>query len=150
MGILSWLTGKSRKQEEINPLPSDHVIAGRLATLIEFHLYQEPGGLALLLKPMCMVVLSKDGLVSLRWPSGPEFIHDTVSFAFLSDLPAFKDFVQTLSALSKLEGREALIKDWLKMMGPTAVDTIVAEALCEMKSKAAQRLAIAEKRLAQG
>ena len=88
MGILSWLTGKSRKQEEVNPFPSDHVLAGRLATLIEFHLCQEPGGLALLLKPTCMVVLGKDGTVGLRWPSGPEFVHDVVSFAFLSDLPA--------------------------------------------------------------
>ena len=147
MGVLSWLTGKRPKPEEINPLPSDHEIAGKLASLIDFHLYQEPGGLAQLLKPTCMVVLAKDGRISLRWPSGPEFVHDTVSFAFLSDLPAFKDFVQTMSALSKLEGREALIKDWLKMIGPTAVDTIVAEALREMKSKAAQRLAIAGKRL---
>ena len=59
----------------------------------DFDLYQEPGGLAQLLKPTCMVVLSKDGRVSLRWPSSPEFIQDTVSFAFLSDLPAFKNFV---------------------------------------------------------
>lgn len=137
MGFLSWLTGKIPKQEEINPPPSDHVIAGKIAGLIEFHLHdpEESGGLAQLLKPTCVVVLGKDGGVSLRWPSSPEFARDIVSFAFLHDLPAFTSFIQTLVELSKLENREALIKDWLQLMGPMTVDTITAEALSEMKSK---------------
>lgn len=154
MGILSWLTGKSSKQEEANPFPSDHVLAGKVASLIEFELFQDPGGLTRLLEPTCMVVLSKDGNVGLRWPSSPEdmqeLVHDIVSFAFINDLPGFKNLVETLSSFSELDGSEALIKDWLKLMGPSEIDTIAAEALCEMKSKAAQRLAIAEKPLAPG
>ncbi len=150
MGLLSWLTGKSPKQEESNPLPSDHVIVGKLASLIEFHLYHETGGLALLLKPTCAAVLGKDGSVGLRWPSSPEFVHDAVSFAFLNDLPAFNNFVQTFVELSKLEDRESLIKNQLQLMGPVTVDTIAAEALREMKSKAEQRQAIAGKLLTPG
>ena len=88
MGLQSWLTGKSPKQEEIKTFPSDHVIVGKIARLIEFQLYEEPGGLAELLKPTCATALGKDGGVSLRWPSSPESVHDVVSFAFLSDLPA--------------------------------------------------------------
>jgi hypothetical protein len=58
MGLLSWITGKSPKQEETNPFPSDHVIVGKIARLIEFQLYEEEGGLAELLKPTCALVLS--------------------------------------------------------------------------------------------
>jgi hypothetical protein len=151
MGLLSWLTGRNPKQEAINAFPSDRVIVGKIATLIELHLYEEQateGGLAQLLKPTCMAVLGKDGSVCLRWPSSPEFVRDIVSFAFLHDLPAFKGFIQGLTELSKLDNREALIKDWLLLMGPTAVDTIAAEALSEMKSKWRARRAAAGKALA--
>lgn len=153
MGFLSWVTGKRKNQEAINYFPSDHVIAGKIAGLIEFHLFgkeAKDGGLAQLLKPACMAVLGNDGSVSLRWPSTPDFVHDVVSFAFLSDLPAFKDFVQTLVDFTKLEDREALIKDWLQLMGPILVDTIAAEALREMRDKWKARRAIAGNSLPPG
>lgn len=152
MGFLSWLTDKNQNQEAINHFPSDHVIVGKIAGLIEFHLFDQgaTGGLAELLKPTCAAVLRKDGGVSLRWPSSPEFIQGTVSFAFLSDLPAFTGFVQALVELSKLENREIIIKDWLLSMGPTVVDTIAAEALREMKDKWRARRAIAGKSLPPG
>lgn len=150
MGFLSWLTGGSPKQEEINIFPSDSVIAGKIAQLIELHLYDEQateGGLAQLLEPTCMAVLGRDGRVSLRWPTSPEFVHDVVSFAFLSDLRAFTSFIQTLVKLSKLENREALTKDMLETMGPMVVDTIASEALGEMKSSWRARRAVGGKSL---
>lgn len=150
MGLLSWLTGKSPKQEESSPLLNDHVIVGKIASLIDFQLNQETEGLGELLKPTCMAVLRKDGSVSLRWPSRPEFEHDVVSFALINRLPAFNGFVQTIVELSKLENREEHIKNWLQLMGTRTVDTIAAEALCEMKSNAEQHQAIAGKRLTSG
>ncbi len=102
MGLLSWITGKSPKQEETNPFPSDHVIVGKIVRLIEFQLYEEEGGLAQLLKPTCALVLNIKGNVSLRWLSSKESLHDAMSFALLNRLPAFNGFVQTLSAFSNL------------------------------------------------
>ena len=123
MRFFSWFTSKSQLSEgETNPLPNDHEITERLA--IPIHSYcQEPGGLAQLLKPTCAVVLHTDGNVALHCPSGPAFIQGIVSFAFLHELPAFKNVMSTLSVLSKAEGSEILIKDWIKLSGPTEVDT---------------------------
>lgn len=147
MGFLSWLTGRSPKQEEIKHFPSDGEIAGKIATLIEFHLYEEDEGLDLLLKPTCMVVLKTDGGISLRWPSKPESMHDVVSFAFLNDLPAFTSFIQTIVGLSKSENGAALSKDVLQAIGPMTVDTIASEALCKLKSKWRARRAVGGKSL---
>lgn len=112
---------------------------------------KEPRGLEQLLQPTCMVVLGKDGSVSLRWPSSPEvmkeYVNDIVSFAFLNDLPAFKHFIETISSFSKLDGNKGLAADWLKLMGPMEVDNIVVEALRELKRKCEQRLARGEGQL---
>ena len=146
MGFLSRFIGKGVKpEEESNLLSSDQEIVGRLTALIYFNLCHDPGGLAQLLKPTCAVVLHKDGSVALHCPSGPAFVHEMMSFAFLHELPAFKDAAYTLSAFSKLDESGALVKDWITHKGPTAVDAIVAEILCELKSRAKQGLAGPEK-----
>lgn len=134
MGLLSWITGKGSKQEDTTSFPSDHVIIGKIANLIEYQLNEEEGGFAELLKPTCALVLNIKGNVSLRWLSSSESLHDAMSFALLNRLPTFNSFVQTLSAFSKLDDRQALTKDWLQLMGAVEVDTIAAEALHEMKN----------------
>lgn len=142
MGLFSWLRRRATSHEEENPFPSDHVIAGKIATLIDFHLHdpQTTGGLAQLLKPTCAVVLGKEGNVSLKWPSSPDFVREAISFVLLSELPAFKNFVQELAGLSQVKGGENVVNDWLQLMAPTMVDNIVAEAVQEMKSKCEARL----------
>lgn len=146
MGLFSWLKRRATSHEEENPFPSDRVIAGKLATLIDFHLHdpQTTGGLAQLLKPTCVVVLEKDGNVSLKWPSSPDFAREAISFVLLSELPAFKDFVQQLTILSQVKGGEGVVNDWLQLMGPTMVDNIVVEAVQAMKSKCEARLKLAD------
>ncbi|MBK9949831.1 MAG: hypothetical protein IPP12_22110 [Nitrospira sp.] len=134
MGLLSWLTSKNSKQEDTTPFPSDHVIVGKIARLIQYQLCEEEGGLAELLKPTCALVLNIKGNVSLCWLSSNESLHDAMSFALLNRLPAFNSFVQALSAFSKVDNRQALTKDWLRLMGAEEVDAIAAEALHEMKS----------------
>lgn len=135
MSLFSWLSGK--KKEEQDPIPSDYIIASKIASLIDHILSNSTKGLTELLKPGCAAVLDTRGGVSLRWlsPSKPEAFKDIVTYALIADLPNFKSFAKSYVEMAKTQDA-TIMTLWFQSIGRIEVDQIANQALQEMKSNA--------------